>query len=333
MSHKINVIQVGLGPIGLALTRLLSERPSIAIVGAADSDPAKAGRDPGELAGLPASPGVRITANTDQLLGEVDAPVVLLTTVSSIARIRPTLIGILEQGRNVLSSCEELVFPWKTHPDIARDIDDAARRNGVSVLSTGVNPGFLMDFLPLVMTGVCREVTNVRVDRVQDASRRRLPFQRKIGAGLSPEEFSRKVDEGTLRHVGLTESMHMVAHALGWQLDRTDESIAPVLADRSVVTPDLTVEAGRTAGVEQIGRAYRNGREVITLRFRATIGQENPRDRIRIKGEPDIDLVLRGGVNGDVATCAIIANAIPAIISAPPGLRTMADMPLISRGA
>lgn len=330
MSTLTRVIQVGMGPIGLGLTRLLAGRPSIAIVGAADSDPSKAGHDPGLLAGLTAPLGLSITGDIPGLLRKVDAPVVIVTTVSSVAHIRPALIEILEHGRNVLSSCEELVYPWQTHPESAREIDEIAKRNGVSVLSTGVNPGFLMDFLPLVVTGVCREVRSVQIDRIQNASDRRLAFRRKIGAGLLPAEFQQKVAEGTLRHVGLTESMHMVAHALGWRLDRTEETIAPVVAQHTIETPDQTVKAGTAAGIEQHGHAFREGAEVITLKFRATVGELAPTDRIHVAGIPELDLVFRGGVNGDIATCSLIANTVRRIVEAEPGLRTMTDLPVIT---
>jgi 4-hydroxy-tetrahydrodipicolinate reductase len=237
---------------------------------------------------------------------------------------------IVSRGQNVVSTCEELMYPWLTNPGIARDIDLAAKEHNVSVLSTGVNPGFLMDFLPLIMTGVCRDVKKATVERIQDAQYRRLPFQEKIGAGLTLAEFEKRVKEGNLRHVGLTESMHLVASGIGWNLERTEDIIEPVIASREVVTADLAIKPGRALGVNQTGRAYVGREEVITLVFRATIGEPDPRDRVFIQGKPDIDMAIREGVNGDTATCAIIVNAIPVVIQASPGLRTMADIPPIS---
>jgi 4-hydroxy-tetrahydrodipicolinate reductase len=222
------------------------------------------------------------------------------------------------------------MYPWVTNPEIAGEIDAAAKEHKVSVLSTGVNPGFLMDFLPLVMTSICRDVKSVTVERIQDAQFRRLPFQEKIGAGLSVQEFDSRVRQGSLRHVGLTESMHLMATRLGWILDRTEDVVEPVLADKPVVTENLTVEPGKALGVNQIGRAYVDSKEVITLVFRAAIGEPEPRDRIVIEGNPNIDMAISKGVNGDTATCAIIVNAIPVVIQAQPGLRTMADISPIS---
>ena len=330
MEKKIRVIQYGLGPIGCQVTRYLTERRHFEIAAAIDSDPEKVGTDLGHLAELNAPLGLNVSANSRDLLEGVDADVVILTTTSSLEKIRPQVMEILSCGKNVVSTCEELMYPWLTNPKVAREIDGAAREHNVSVLSTGVNPGFLMDFLPLVMTSICRDVRGVTVERIQDAQFRRLPFQEKIGAGLSAEEFASRVREGILRHVGLTESMHLMAARLGWILDRTEDVVDPVIADKRVVTENRTIEPGKALGVNQVGRAYVDGKEVITLVFRASIGEPDPRDRIVIQGNPDIDMAINQGVNGDTATCAIIVNAIPVVIQAQSGLRTMTDIAPIS---
>ena len=330
MGRKIRVVQYGLGPIGCQSVRYLIERAHFDLVGAVDSDPQKVGVDVGALAGLKSSLGLSITADSTKLLSEREVDIVVLTTSSSLEQIRPQIIEIVNFGKNVVSTCEELMYPWQTSPNLAREIDMAAREQGVSVLSTGVNPGFLMDFLPLVMTSICREVKKVTVERIQDAQFRRLPFQKKIGAGLTVQEFENKVQAGNLRHVGLTESMHLIASGIGWNLDRTEDIIEPVIASRETVTSDLAIERGKALGVSQIGRGYVGDKELITLVFRATIGEPEPRDRILIQGTPNIDMAIEKGVNGDTATCAIIVNAIPVVIQAPAGLRTMADITPIS---
>jgi len=330
MNKKIRVVQYGLGPIGCRSVQYLTERGHFDLVGAIDSDRQKLGVDVGDLAELPGQLGLRVTDDATNLLREVEAEVVVLTTTSSLEQIRPQVLEIVSCGKNVVSTCEELMYPWLTSPSLAKEIDFAAREQGVSVLSTGVNPGFLMDFLPLVMTGVCRDVEKVTVERIQDAQFRRLPFQKKIGAGLTEREFEERVRAGNLRHVGLTESMHLLASGLGWRLDKTEDIIEPVIASREVATANLTIEPGMALGVSQIGKGYVGSEEVITLIFRATIGEPEPRDRVLIQGTPSIDMAIEEGVNGDTATCAIIVNAIPVVIQAPAGLRTMADINPIS---
>ena len=330
MQRKIRVVQIGLGPIGLRITRYLVERGAFEIAAAIDIDPAKGGRDLGDLAGLPAPLNVRVSRDADTALKRVEAQVAIVTTTSSIEKIEPQVMQVLSHRLHVISTCEELAYPWITHPESAMRIDDAARDHGLAVLATGVNPGFLMDLLPLTLTGVCHRVEAVTVERIQNAEFRRIPFQRKIGAGLSPADFQTRVSEGTLRHVGLTESMHMIASAFGWELERTEELIEPVIAERQVQTKDLTVEPGQVLGVSQLGHGFLDGRKAISLVFRAAIGEAESYERIAIRGTPDIDMTIKGGINGDIATGAVVVNAVPAVVRARPGLRTMADTELIS---
>lgn len=325
----VKVVQMGLGPIGNKATRYLLERGNLEIVGAIDLDPAKAGKDVAALAGL--NPiGVTVTSDLGQVLGNKKVDVVLLTTTSTMAGIVDQLTSLIPYGVNIVSSCEELSYPWVTQPRMSRLIDELSKKHGVSVLSNGVNPGFLMDFLPLAMTGVCRTVRQITVERIQDATFRRIPFQKKIGAGCTQAEFQARVKEGTLRHVGLTESLHMIAARLGWKLDRTEDLISPILAKHSVKMGQETIEEDQALGVQQIGRGMVGDKEVITLFFRAAIGEPESRDRIIIDGAPSIDTCIKGGVNGDVATCAVLVNSIPTVINARPGLRTMADIEPVS---
>lgn len=316
----IRIVQIGMGPLGRRITQYILERPNLVLAAAVDLDPALQGRDPGELAGT-APAGIRIVPSLDEALGSGKVDIAVLTTVSDMERITPQIEAIVAKGIPVVSTCEELTYPWDTRPDLAERIDRAAKAGGAAVLSTGVNPGFMMDTLPIALTAVCRRVDTVKVTRIQDASKRRLPFQQKIGAGLTLEEFEAKRKTGTLRHVGLTESIQMIASRLGWKLDRTEETLAPVTAERTIATDALTVKPGMAAGVRQIGRGFVNGTERITLVFQAAV---------EIQGDPAIRSTIPGGVNGDTATCAIVLNAIPQVLTAAPGLHTMADIPLVS---
>ncbi len=325
MQKKIRVVQMGLGPIGNKETQFLSEKTNIEIVGAIDADPTKIGKDVGTLAGLPAL-GVKVSGDIASVLAKGGVDVVMLTTTSSLTATCEQLLQLLPFGVNIISSCEELSYPWETNPQLAAKIDKLAKEKNVAVLATGVNPGFLMDYLPVVLTGVCRNVNKVTVERVQDATFRRIPFQKKIGAGLTVQQFHAKVKDGTLRHVGLTESMHMIAASLGWKLDKAGEVITPIIAARKVKTEAMTVEAGDVLGVQQIGSGIMAGQEVISMFFRAAISEPDARDRVVIDGTPAIDSCIKGGVNGDVATCAVLVNAIPAVMHARPGLRTMVDI-------
>jgi 4-hydroxy-tetrahydrodipicolinate reductase len=206
----------------------------------------------------------------------------------------------------------------------------AAKKNQVAVLGTGVNPGFLMDSLPTFLTAVCQDVQRITVHRIQNAAFRRIPFQKKIGAGLTLEQFENKKKEGTLRHVGLTESVQLIASRMGWQLSKTEDILVPVIADREIITDTMKIPVGYAAGVQQIGKGYVGDEDKIILVFRAAVGEPDPQDSIEIKGTPTIKSIIEGGVHGDVATCAITINALKQIILSQPGLRTMADISLVS---
>jgi 4-hydroxy-tetrahydrodipicolinate reductase len=272
--------------------------------------------------------GLTVARDLQTALAGRQADVAVITSVSSLALLEKQVLEAAQAGLNIVSTCEELSFPWHAAPEIARRLDAACKQYGVACVGTGVNPGFLMDYLPCVLSSVCQHVEHVGVTRVQDASSRRVPFQRKIGAGLTLPEFKAKVAEGTLRHVGLTESMHMIAHCFNWRLDRTTESLEPVLATRTIRGGHTAIKRGMVCGVEQIGRSYLGEREVICLHFRAAVGEPEAFDTVEIKGTPCIRSTIAGGVNGDTATCAITLNTVRAIVRTTPGLHTMLDLPV-----
>ncbi len=322
---KLRVAQMGLGPIGNRMTACMLAKGGFEIVAAADVDPEKKGLDVAELAGLEPI-GVEVRED----LGDTDsstADLVVLTTLSRLASLTPQIEDCMARGLNVVTTCEELAYPWRRQPELARRIDRQAQSRGVSVLSTGVNPGFMMDYLPLVASGVCQSVDSVLVERVQDAGARRLPFQQKIGAGLSEEEFRRRVEDGDLGHVGLPESIDMIAAGLGWDLDSVEETVDPVLVDDEELCREWNVKRGQARGLHQVGVGRCGDKEAIRLVFRATLGEPESYDRVRLASLPPVDLRIEGGVHGDVATVSIALNCAPAVAASTPGLKTMLDLP------
>ena len=156
MSTKIRVIQYGLGPIGSAVARHVVERVGLGLVGGVDIDPTKVGKDVGEVIGLGRPLGFAAVEKLAQVLAQTEADVVLHTTSSYFDLFKGQIIEILEAGLDIVSTAEELSFPWLAHPKEAAEIDAAAKRAGKTVLATGVNPGFLMDSLPLNLTAICQ---------------------------------------------------------------------------------------------------------------------------------------------------------------------------------
>lgn len=299
------VAHYGLGPIGLGIAGLAIDR-GYRVVAAVDVDPRKVGRDLGALLDRPTL-GVVVTADAAAALAR-RPQVVFHSTQSRLAQVTPQIVAILEAGAHVISTCEELAFPWRHHPGEARRIHEAAKAAGVTAVGLGVNPGFVMDLLPIVLTAPCREVRAITVTRVVDAGRRRLPLQRKVGAGLARRAFEEGVATGRLGHVGLLESVAMIADTLGWALDAIDERVEPVMAGTEV------------RGLHQVAVGRRSGQAAVTLDLTMAVGAEDPRDVVSVDGEPPFSAAIAGGIHGDVATCALAVNAVPHVVVARHGL-------------
>jgi 2,4-diaminopentanoate dehydrogenase len=324
---KTRVVQFGVGPIGASIARLMRQKTTIEIVGAIDKDPAKAGRDLGEVVGASDAPwGVVISAESRTAL-EKSVDIVVHSTSSYLTTVMDQLTECLAAGCCIVSTCEELAYPWKKHPELSKQLDTAAKEEGVALLGTGVNPGFVMDKLVLTLSAVSPRVDWASAVRIVDASKRRLPLQKKIGAGMTPEEFCAQVAAGVIKHHGLPESIAMVADGLGFALDDISETIDPIIAEQEVKTEFLQVARGQVAGVHQVARGTVSGKEKIYMELKMYVGAKHPSDTIELKGEPNLSLVIPGGTHGDVATAAVVVNAIPAILAAPAGLRSGRDLP------
>jgi 4-hydroxy-tetrahydrodipicolinate reductase len=325
----IDIIHVGMGPLGRKMVRYAIDRGCFRIKGAVDTNPEIAGRDLGGICGIDPL-GINISDNLTDAMKGSSAQVAIVTTVSSLVALESQITALARAGLHIVSTCEELFFPWKTQPEVAKRIHEICFANNVACLGTGVNPGYLMDYLPTVLSGLCQNVRRVRVWRVQDASVRRIPFQQKIGAGLTLEEFEAKRKTGTLRHVGLSESVDFIADRLGFKLSRNIETLEPVIADDEIHTGYKPIARGMARGVYQVGNGFVGDDEVITLTFRAAVGEPQSYEQIEIDGDPPIQSRIPGGVNGDIATCAITLNAVRSILKAQPGLNTMADIPSVA---
>jgi len=327
VNRQINVIQYGLGPIGASIVRLMLQKPELRIVGAIDVDPAKAGKDLGLVAGVGRELGVIVSSDAEKVL-RGGADVVVHTTGSWLESVADQLLACVTARTHVVSTCEELSYPFRKHPQLSQSLDRCAAANGVAMLGTGVNPGFVMDKLVLTLSAVCRRVDSANATRIVDASKRRLPLQKKIGAGMTVEEFERQVAAGVIKHHGLPESVAMVADGLGFTLDEITETIQPMVASRDVKTEFLEVAAGQAAGVHQVAHGLHQGRPLVSLELRMYVGATNPGDTVELVGDPDISMTVPGGTHGDIATAAVAVNCIPAILEAKPGLRTSRDIPM-----
>ncbi len=306
-------IQYGLGPIGIGIAELALRRGHH-LVAAVDIDPAKAGRPAAAL--IPGAPENVVVAADATAILNVGADVVLHSTQSRLSQVLPQILPLVDAGLPVISTSEELAFPWHHHPREAAALDALARSRGAAVVGLGVNPGFVMDLLPVMLASPCTDVRRIAVERVVDVGVRRVPLQQKVGVGLSVDAFQRGVAEGRIGHVGLPQSAAMVAHALGWTLDRIEESIEPVVDSRRMVR-----------GLHQVCRGTQHNIPVITLDLAIAVGADHPRDTISIHGTPPLRVSVAGGLHGDQATYAIVVNAIPLVLAAPAGLLAATQLP------
>ncbi len=322
--EPIRVAQMGLGAVGCGIVRTALGRSQLRVVGAVDVDPDKVGQDLGEVLGVDAALGIPVRASLGDVLEAQPVDVVLQATGSHIPDVAGQLTDIAAAGCHVVSTCEELAYPWLRHPTLAQEIDAAARENGVTILGTGVNPGFIMDTLVLVATAVCGDVRRIVSTRVVAARERRLALQQKIGSGMAEADFRALAARGEIGHVGLRESFYLIAAGLGWEMPEPQETIDPVRADERITTEDFDIAAGQVAGIHQTIQASSAGRELV-LDLTMSMAASESRDSIAVEAAPPMHLEVVGGTHGDQATWSMVANMVPRVAAAPAGLLTMLD--------
>jgi len=327
---KVRVVSYGIGVIGKRVATHLLSKEGIEIVGAIDINPALVGKDLGEVLGMEKI-GVVISDDVDKVLSETKPDVVCHTTMSYLRQTYDQFVGILKHGVNIVSTCEELGYPYveKESTELAKKLDKLAKENGATLLGTGINPGFLMDTLPIFLSGPCEQVESIYVSRQMNAATRRIPFQKKIGAGMTVAEYRDAIDNHKITgHVGLEQSIKMIADTLGWELDEIKvDPPEPITFDHEVKSDAITVPPGYVAGGKQMAYGISGGKVLITMDFKAYIGAEEEFDSVRIKGVPPINNKITPCVHGDHGTIAMTTNMIPHVINAEPGLKTMAELP------
>jgi 4-hydroxy-tetrahydrodipicolinate reductase len=325
MPSPLRVVSFGLGPIGLAAARLALQKTSIQLVGAIDIDPAKVGKDLGELLELGKKTGVVVDRDAEATLKRLQPDVMLHCTSSFMPAVKDQLLLAARCGVDVVSSTEELLVPEFQNPAIAKELDAAAKAGGTSILGTGVNPGYAMDFIAVVASAVTFDVQAVKCTRVVDAGTRRLPLQKKVGAGLTKKEFQEQMATGKFGHIGMRESVALLARALDFKLDKIEQSVEPVLAAEDLKTQFLTVKEGQVAGIRNHGYGWIGKRPVLHLDLSMYVGAPDPRDEVVLESTPPVHLKFLGGIAGDQATAAILVNNLHGVVAAQPGLRTVLD--------
>jgi hypothetical protein len=332
-SEEIRAVIWGLGAMGSGMAKLMLEKKGIRIVGAIEKRPEYLGKDLGEVLRLGKNLGVIVLKDPETVLSDARADVVLIATHSFVDRVYPQITQAIEHGANVITVAEEMTYPWTRWSDICSMIDKIAKEHKVTVLGTGVNPGFVLDTLVIVLTAVCAEVSEITAVRINDLSPYGPSVLNSQGVGISPSAFEEGVRDGTIvGHVGFPESIAMICARLGVKLDKIEESREPIISKTQRETPYVKVSPGNVAGCKQVARGYANGKLFITLEHPQQIHPEAENvetgDFININGRPGINLSIKPEIAGGIATTAIAINMIPVVVNASPGLAKMTSLPL-----
>jgi 4-hydroxy-tetrahydrodipicolinate reductase len=317
--------------MGKIIAKLLITRRNILLKGVVEINPRLINKKLSEVLEIEIEDDLVVSSDFDSLLANNKVDMVIIATSSSLIKIAPTISRAVKSGCNVISICEELSYPFQYHPALSQELDSIAKSNNVTIVGTGINPGYLMDLLPIVITAPCQSVKSISVTRMMNSAKRRVPFQKKIGTGLTVEEFHNKITNKEITgHVGLTQSIQMIIGALGIDYDEIVE-IPPkeIVAEKELKTSyGEIVPQGYVCGLQSKAFVKKGGKELIILDFVAYAGDHEEFDSILIEGTPRIFQKIIGGVHGDLGTSAMIANLIPKVIEARAGLLTMKDLPV-----
>ncbi len=332
MPEPFRVIQIGFGTLGKWIAKAIIERENLQLAAVVDIAPVLEGKQVEALLKMERKTSTIIhndLSNTLDELSETPPDVALIATSSHLKKVKPTISTCLQAGMDVISLCEELSYPYVRHPQLSKQLHNLANSEGKTLLGTGINPGFLMDLLPIILTAPCQSVDKIHVTRNMNSSSRREAFQKKVGTGMTKEDFKKAIATGTITgHVGLVESIHMIGTALNLQLDHVEEfPPEPVIATEKIVTTYITVNAGEVRGLKSRGVGQKAGDTIITLDFNAYADASPAYDEVRLEGQPNIQQRIEGGMPGDEGTVGMLINLVPLVIKAPPGLLTMKDIP------
>ncbi|SEF92066.1 4-hydroxy-tetrahydrodipicolinate reductase [Caloramator fervidus] len=330
---KVKVVLWGIGAMGSGMAKMILDKEGIEIVGAIIGQPEKENMDLGEYLGIDRKIGVLTSTDAKKVLDSVKADVCIIATDSFVKNVFPQIKMAVEHKMNVITIAEEMSYPHTVEPELAKEMDRLAKENGVTILGTGVNPGFVLDTLIIVLSAACRRVNKIRAARINDLSPFGPTVMRTQGVGTTPEEFEKGIKDGTIvGHIGFQQSIPMIADALGIEIDEVVETREPIISNVYRETPHVKVYPGMVAGCKHIAYGKKNGEVVITLEHPQQIhphleGVETG-DYIWIEGDPNLSLAIKPETPGGIGTIAVAVNMIPHVINAEPGLKSMIDMPL-----
>jgi len=323
-SGPVPVVVMGLGHVGREICRAALAFEEVELLGAVDPGQGLSGTPLSELLGQPSA--LRVSGSLAAAAGKHRSAVVLQATGSRLEEVADELLELLRQGHPVVSTCEELSFPYLRHPALAERIDRAAERSGVAVLGTGVNPGFVLDRLVATVGQAVGAVRHVHATRSIDAGERTADFQRRVGAGLTDEEFAAQAEKEAVGQVGLVESAALCALGLGMDCDDFEEELVPLIAEEDHPGSPVPVARGRVAGIHQTCVGLSSEQELVRLELTLAVGVASV-DRMVLDAGTRLTVEIPGGLGADSATAHLVVHAAPRLTQATPGLLTVLDLP------
>ncbi|MGE5498791.1 MAG: 2,4-diaminopentanoate dehydrogenase [Syntrophothermus sp.] len=332
---NVKVVIWGFGAMGSGMAEMLLKKKGVEITGVCDLNPERVNKSIFDLLNIPRvnRKDVIVKADINDVLNEKYCDICLCATDSFTKKAFPKLKFALERKVNVISTAEEMAYPKAQAPELACELDRIAKENGVTILGTGINPGFIMDLLVVCLTGCMTEVEQIEAKRINSLSPFGPAVMQEQGVGITTGEFNEGVQSGSLAgHVGFAESINMIADAIGWKVDKFETQMSPIVTDVDRKSAFGFAKSGNVAGVNMTGQGYVDGKALINMIHPQQIEPEmvgvHTGDYITIKGTPEVNLSIKPEVQGGLGTIAMCVNMIPHVINSSPGLKTMIDLPV-----
>lgn len=332
--ENVKVIIWGFGAMGRGMADMLLTKKGVEIVGVIDMGE-KLGKSMFDYLETEKGKFKDVIIGTkEEVIKDGAADVVLLATDSFVKGAFEKIKYIVKHGMNVVSTAEEMAYPMAQEPELSKKIDKLAKKHGVTVLGTGINPGLIMDLLVVVLTGACERVDSITARRVNSLSPFGPAVMHEQGVGITVDEYNKKMEEGSLAgHVGFSESVNMIADAIGWKLsEKVSQTMDPIVSKVYRKAPYAEVQVGNIAGIDMKGYGKVDGELKIEMihpqQVEPQLEGTNTGDYITIKGKPEINMAITPEVPGGIGTIAMVVNMIPHVINARAGLKTMIDLPV-----
>ncbi len=325
----------GFGAMGSTMAKTLLKKQGVEVIGVCDMHPDRVGKKISQVLGVPlnGNPDVTISDNIDQVVLPGKCDICIIATDSFVKHMYEKAIQVMEKGVNVVTIAEEMAYPLAQEPELAKKLDEVAKKNGVSILGTGINPGLVMDLLAILLSACMTDVESVRCERVNSLSPFGPTVMQEQGIGMSVEAFQKGIADGSIAgHVGFAESVMMISDALGLGVDKFAQQMAPIVTNVDRKAPHGFAKAGEVAGVRMTGQGTKEGKVLVDMIHPQQIEPEmegtQTGDYILLKGTPEVNMSIKPEISGGLGTVAMCVNCIPHVINAEPGLRTMIDIPV-----